>query len=283
MLSRALAALAFSASLAFAGQAAAWSEPAQRTIAELAYARLTPEAQARVDALIAQNPSPEPSCPIASLADAAVFPDCVDGIRRFNDLRRLHYEQRPLCGAADRNGYCKDGECVSEAVKRAAATLADPAALPADKLVALALLAHFIGDLHQPFEMVDNRDDRGQDIRVTLPGSTDRRLTLYGVWTETLPALAVGSGELGPRFLAPLAANNEAAWSRGSVDGWADETHALARALYERLPERPECGRRPRNPEPLDRAYVLSGTNTVKEQLAKAGVRLAAVLNTSLR
>jgi hypothetical protein len=285
MLKRILAACAaLFAGLALAGPAAAWSEAAHRTIADIAYGRLTPEARRAVDALLADATLlGETGCPSATLAEAAVFVDCVDGIRRYNDLRRLHYEEAPLCGAPDKADYCKDGRCVSEAVKRAAAVLADPLALPADKLFALQQLAHFIGDLHQPFAMVDNRDDRGADIRVSLPGSSDRRLNLNGVWENTLPALAVGSGELGARFIDPLAANNETAWSRGTVDEWANETHMLARALYERLPERPECGRRPRNTEILDRGYVLSGVNTVREQVAKAGLRLAAVLNATLR
>ena len=151
-----------------AGPAAAWSEAAHRTIAEVAYARLTPQAKVAVDALIEEGRFPvagalaaEPSCPVATLADAAVFMDCVDGIRRYNDFRRLHYENAPLCGAVDKASYCRNGECLSEAVKRAAAVLADPLALPLDKLFALQQLSSFIGDLHQPYQMIDNRDDRG--------------------------------------------------------------------------------------------------------------------------
>lgn len=291
MIKRAAAGLfALLCALSPAALAAAWSEPAHRTVAEIAYARLTPEARTAVDALIEEGRTPvagslamEPSCPVTSLADAAVFMDCVDGIRRYNDFRRLHYDNAPLCGAVDKNGYCRNGECLSEAVKRAAAVLADPLALPADKLFALEQLAHFMGDLHQPHQMIDNRDDRGADIRVSLPGSADRRLNLHLVWDETLPALAVGSGELGARFLGPLAADNETTWGRGGIDQWALETQQLARSLYERLPEPPQCGRRPRDPPVLTRAYVLSGTTTVREQLAKAGVRLAAVLNATLR
>lgn len=270
--------------LAMAGPAAAWSEAAHRTIADIAYAHLTPEARRAVDRLLADGSLlAETGCPSATLSDASVFVDCVDGIRRYNSLKPLHFEEAPLCGVPNKADFCKNGQCASEAVKRAAAVLADPASLPADRLFALQQLAHFMGDIHQPLDMVDNRDDRGADIRVSLPGSSDRRLNLNGVWAETLPALAVGSGELGARFIAPLAANNEAAWVRGDVDAWAEETRLLARAVYERLPERPECGRRPRNVEVLDRGYVLSGVNTVREQLAKAGLRLAALLNGVLR
>lgn len=267
-----------------ATSAAAWTEPAHRTIAEIAAARLTPEARAAVNALLSESRiSGEPSCPVASLADAAAYVDCVDGIRRFNNLRKLHYEAVPLCGVPDKNSYCKDGQCVTEAIKRASVVLADPLAPRADKLFALEQLAHFIGDLHQPFQMVDNKDERGEDVRVALPGTSDRRMNLHRVWDENLPAMAVGSGELGAAFVAPLAEQNEAAWSRGGIDQWANETHQLGKALYARLPEPAVCGKRPRDTLLLDRAYVQSGTNTVREQIAKAGLRLAAVLNATFR
>jgi len=284
MMKRALAALAALICLAAAQPAAAWSEPGHRVIAEIAYARLTPEARAGVDDLIAQGGlSGEPSCPVYTLADAAVFVACVDGIRQYNDLRRLHYEAAPLCGAVNKNDYCRNGQCASEAVKAAIGVLANPFLPVADRLFALQQLAHFLGDLHQPHNMIDNRDNRGESIRVSLPGSSDRGLNLYRVWDEVLPALAVGSGELGASFIEPLAENNDAVWRAGNIDDWALETQQLARSLYARLPEPPECGRRPRGTPALDRTYVAAGVATVREQLAKSGVRLAAVLNAVLR
>jgi hypothetical protein len=275
-----LAAAALAASLA-ASPALAWGELAHRVVADLAYQRLAPATRARVDALIAEAAvSGEPSCPVASFADAAAFPDCVDGIRRYNELRRLHYEERPFCPPERPRDVCKDGECVSGAVKRAAAALADPAAPPAAKLYALEQAVHFVADLHQPLNMIDNRDDRGEDIRIVLPGSSDRRLNLNRFWNEIVLAPALGGEADGVRYVAPLAQDR---WAEGDVDAWAFETHVLARTIYERLPEPPACGREPRDPEVLDRGYVLAAVPVAREQLAKAAVRLAALLDATLR
>jgi hypothetical protein len=275
-----VAAAALAAALA-GSPALAWGELGHRVVADLAYQRLTPETRAHVDALIAEAAvSGEPSCPVASFADAAAFPDCVDGIRRYNELRRLHYEERPFCPPERPRDVCKDGECVTGAVKRAAAVLADPAAPPAAKLYALEQAAHFMADLHQPMNLIDNRDDRGEDIRVVLPGSSDRKLNLNRFWNEIVLAPALGSEEDGARYVAPLAQER---WAQGDVDGWAIETHALARTIYERLPEPPECGREPRDPEMLDRGYVMAAVGVAREQLAKSAVRLAALLNANLR
>jgi len=273
--------LAGLATAAVAGPAAAWDDLGHRVVADLAYARLTPEAKAQVDALVAGG-SQEPSCPVASLADAAVFPDCVDGLRPYRDLRPLHFEARPFCPAEARGDPCKDGECVTEAVKRAAAQLRDPALPPAQRLYALEQLAHFVADLHQPLNMIDNRDDGGRDIRVALPGSADRRLNLHDFWNDNVVALAVGSEELGYRWLQPVALAGQR-WDEGGIDAWGSETAALARDIYSRLPQPPECGRRTRDPETLDRGYVSAAVPIAREQLAKAGVRLAALLNAALR
>jgi hypothetical protein len=280
---RAALALTAFVGIACAQPAAAWSEVGHRVVADLAYARLTPEAKAKVDALIALSPTTgEPSCPVASLADAAAFPDCVEGVRRYNDLKRLREEDRPFCPAQARGDPCKDGQCLSAAVKRALAVLSDPAALPAAKLYALEQLTGLMAELHQPLAMIDNRDDHGRDIRIVLPGSSDKHLNLHDFWNDQLVALAVGGEDLGVRWLQPVAIAGQR-WDEGGVDAWADETTALARTLYSRLPEPPQCGRDPRNPEALDRGYVSAAVPVAREQLAKAAVRLAAVLNVALR
>jgi hypothetical protein len=268
---------------AAAEPAAAWSDLGHRVVADLAYARLTPETKAQVDALIAQGAAQgEPSCPVASLADASIFPDCVSGIRRYNELRRLHDEGQPFCPAQARGDPCKDGQCASAATKRALAVLGDPAAPPAAKLYALEQVSHFLADLHQPLDMIDNRDDRGRDIRVTLPGSADKHLNLHDFWNDQIVALAIGSEDLGSRWLQPVAQAGQR-WDEGGIDAWAAETTALARSIYAGLPEPPMCGRNPRNPEMLDRGYVLAAVPVAREQLAKAAVRLASVLNATLR
>jgi hypothetical protein len=275
--------VALAAAAALASPAAAWDETAHRVVADLAYARLTPAAKAQVDVMIAQAAvTADPSCPVASLADAAAYPDCVDGIRRFNEMRRWHDEAQPVCPAQARGDPCKDGQCTRAAVKRAIGVLAAPAEPPATRVYALEQLAHFMADLHQPTDQVDNRDDFGRDLRVTLPGSSDKRLNLHDFWNDQLPAVAVGSESLGVRYLAPIAARGKA-WEAGDVDAWANETTTLGRAIYAGLPQPPECGRTPRSPEALSRAYVQAAVPVAREQLAKAAVRLAAVLNATLR
>jgi hypothetical protein len=171
------------------------------------------------------------------------------------------------------------------AVKRALVVLRDRQQPAPARLAALEQVSHILADLHEPMDMIDNRDDQAERLRVVLPGASDKaRLSLRGFWEDNLPALAVGSLETGLPYLRPLATRGEAGWSRGDVDAWALETHQLAaERIYPGLPEVPVCNRLPKAPEPLDRAYVSAAVPVAREQLAKAGVRLAVVLNDALR
>ena len=65
------------------------------------------------------------------------------------------------------------------------------------------------------------------------------------------------------------------AWSAGSTVDWANDTHAVAvRTVYGSLPH--EAGM-------LPASYGLEALPLANEQLEKAGVRLAGVLNGALR
>ena len=269
-----------------AGPAAAWSDLGHRAIAELAYGRLTPQAKAKVDGLIAASgASGESSCPVASLADAATYLSCVEDIGKYSAYRRLHYDAIPFCGPPPpKPQYCRKNQCASEALKQALGVLRDPQTPAAGQLLALEEVAHLVGDLHQPLNMIDNDDDHGERIRVSLPGSSEKRLNLHDAWDQTFVAVAVGSLSTGLPYLEPLARAGARNWSQGTVDDWALETHRTAvEVIYNRLPEPPQCNRNPKAPEILDRAYVSTATPLVREQLAKAGVRLALVLNDVLR
>ncbi len=279
-------AIAGLAAMAAAGPAAAWSDLGHQVIGDLAYTQLQPAVRAKLDALLATSvDSGEPSCPVATLGAAAAYLNCVDGIARFDTYRRLHYDAIPFCAPIPpKVEYCKNGQCASEALKRALGVLRDPLAPSAAKLLALEEAAHLIGDLHQPLNMIDNKDNRGERIRVTLPGSSERRLNLHDAWDQAFVAVAVGSPSLGAAYLAPIVKAGARNWAQGDIDGWAAETHQVAaEVIYARLPERPACNKTPRDPEILDRAYVSAATPLVREQLAKAGVRLALVLNDVLR
>ena len=72
-------------------------------------------------------------------------------------------------------------------------------------------------------------------------------------------------------------------WAKGDVDDWVAESHDVAlHTVYGALPAPPACAKLPDRPEPLGPGYFAAAVPVVRTQLARAGVRLAAVLDASL-
>ena len=263
--------------------ARAWDVEASRVVGLLTYQRLTPAARAKVDAILGAAGAVDGGCRARSLADAADFAACLHG-RRDDFMRDVAYEAISICTAQPQTQGCRDGGCAGAALKREIAALSDPNTGPDARAVALEAVVYLIGELHQPLHAADNGDHSGVRMRVTLPGSSDRRLNLYGVWDEDLVAIAIGDAETGLPYLAPLADAHAADWSQGGVDDWLADSHRVAVTdVYGRLPVPPPCGHPPDKPEALDRAYIDYGAGVVRTQLAKAAVRAATVLNAALK
>jgi hypothetical protein len=268
-------------------RARAWDTEADRLVADLAYSRLTPAVKARVDRIIADaGPIGDSGCRIRKLADAPWLAECLHG-RRIDFMKNVRYDAIPICGDQADTRPCPNGVCASLVLRRAIASLKaanlDPNATPAGRAVLLATVAYLMAETHEPLHAADNGDSSGGRVRVGLPGALNGRLTLYGVWDEDFIAEAVGSEETGLPYLKPLADVKGPEWAQGDLDSWLSDTHRVAvDDVYKRLPDPVPCGHAPSKPELLDRAYVAMAVGSIRIQLAKAGVRLAVVLNDAL-
>ena len=262
-------------------RARAWDPEADRVVAQLAYERLTPATRAKVDALLAGGPEVS-GCQASTLDDSARFTDCLHG-QKADFMRDLPYDAIPLCGAVPKTRWCPDGRCASEALKRFIAELKDPTVPRLEKVRALEAVAYLVAELHQPLHAADNGDHSGDRVRVVLPGALKAKATLYSVWDNDLVASAIGTAETGLPYVRVLANANGDAWAKGDVDDWVSETHDVAlHVTYGRLPQPPACNKLPDRPETLGPDYFAAAVTAVRAQLAKAGVRLATVLNASL-
>lgn len=259
--------------------ALAWDAEAHRIIAQLAYERLDPGAKAAVSTLIAHSSDQAtPECPVNSFEDASVWPDCVRRERRrFGYLSPMHYQDFPICGPVSKAESCPDGACVVDEIRRALATLKDRNRRAADRVQALEEVTHFVGDLHQPLHASDNHDRGGNSVRVIVNG---HRSNLHHVWDTDVVEHAVGRSEAqAVAELQLLVEHNAAAWSRGGIETWLEESHQVAVSyVYGRLHQRPTCGS-PAPDQVISSAYLDGAAPIVRQQLARAAVRLALVLN----
>ncbi|HEY2016214.1 MAG TPA: S1/P1 nuclease [Bryobacteraceae bacterium] len=243
----------------------AWGPEGHRLVARIAWEQLTPAVRERVAAILA----PDQTLPsIASWADE---------IRRARpDTAPWHYIDIPIEKShLDMTRDCAKGDCVIAKIPEMRKTLQDPAATAIQKREALMFLVHMVGDMHQPLHCSDHEDRGGNSVRVIF---FDKQSNLHSVWDSGLIGRLPNEEELFPE-LSRTAAQHAKKWSKGTVEGWAEQSHKVAQKLvYGKLPKVADG-----TPVPLDATYETLADPAIKLQIERAGDRLAKVLNETLR
>ena len=168
-------------------------------------------------------------------------------------------------------------DCVVDKINEFAIQLAAPGTTPAEKLIALKFLLHFVGDLHQPLHASDNNDAGGNGKAVTAAGLGSGKL--HGFWdTQFVQRLGTDSGTVAQGIVTTITPAQAQQWAQGSPADWAQEAFQVAKTqVYGKLPKPGKTGT-----YTLPATYVTASGPIVSTQLAKAGVRLAQVLNQAL-
>ena len=257
----------------------AWGEKGHRITGLVAQSLLTPLARERLKDLVGDE----------DLATIALYMDRNRASleERIPGSRKWHYDNLPVCDADTRSPaqLCSDGNCASARLREYTRALSDPHASMDKRRFAVYVLVHLIGDIHQPLHAGDHEDAGGNDIKVAIPGSNTPRLNLHGAWdVELIERLYGGQDE--QAVAAQLIARygkQFSAWDRGSTQDWLRESNQLARALaYGSLPGFACAAPTPAEPVTLSPDYLAAASGVIPEQLARAGARIARVLNRAL-
>ncbi len=270
-----------------------WWETGHRTVARIAAAHLTPAARIRI-ARILNVPDN-----LDAIADAlAAGSTWADEIKKETHTDDWHFIDVTLQDSrSDMGKRCKDDNCVLARIRLFTAQLA---AQKADgrwsESDALRFLVHFIGDVHQPLHAISDADLGGNCERIDPP--INEAKSIHGLWDGGIVnALDASDQVLASRidsYIAALSESERKNLSSGSVEDWTWESHELARkVIYEKLhiPTEPAlfpngCAEAPAEitsfKAQIDSLYVDDMKPLVRDQLAKAGLRLAKVLNESL-
>ncbi len=300
-------------------RAAAWGCEGHRIVALIAMAHLTPDVARQVDDLLRQNvidpelkrfcgPSAEP------MVDASTW---ADDIRDAQPVTfPYHFIDLPL--RAKKGSYpvaraCPKG-CLLSAIDMFTRTLQQDQDA-AHRAEALRFLIHLVGDAHQPLHDSDDGDRGGNCVPITYLGREPRRSNFKGVFTgnyspnlhSAWDTLIIRSMlENKPRTLKEFAeyldfsnAKRAKKWAKGAPVQWVWEGQGLAKKVaYGTLPVRPpvedvqdmaDCegnnhvsARRLELHEEIKTPYEAKAEVVIEEQLEKAGLRLAALLNHTL-
>ena len=317
MLPRPLAAILLALStFAAVPSAEAWGCKGHEVVALIAERHLSDRArQVAIDLLATQLTDPHlaHTCPETGdrFVDASTWADDIRRVRP--ETGPWHFIDIPR-GApeSDLSRYCPPASgCITTALAEELQILRDHRLAPEARADALRFAIHFVGDIHQPLHASTNNDLGGNCVPVTFFGHTpapadgQRAIfipNLHEVWdTEIIERFIVGKSvwdfaeELERKFSGPISA-----WQGQSGDftAWAWESHELAEQIvYGHLPhllpiETPRpINKCPARREVATRAGLLDPDENladdyqavaaaiIQEQLAKAGARLARLLN----
>jgi len=256
---------------ATSGTAVAWGDTGHRIICEIAYRLSSPETKAEISRLI------QIDAEFDFFNDSCIWPD--HPRTRASD----HFINLPRSS----DGIPIDGKCplastcTLTAIQKEMAVLSSSASSDADKLASLKFLGHWVGDIHQPLHVSFEDDRGGNDIAVSGECGTN----LHSTWDTCLFQNAVGSDipAAVKSLLNSLTPGMKEKWSITKPLDWANETFAITKA-----PATGYCVQRasscdlPWGTVVVDSAYLQINVPLLREQLQKAGVRLAHLLDTAL-
>jgi S1/P1 Nuclease len=188
-------------------------------------------------------------------------------------------------------------DCAVDKIEQFAKELRDPATLPGERLMALQFLLNLVGDIHDPLYTIEHNDQGGQCVALLPPGAgTPVRLRAY--WDDTLVAESEGKDPVkaADAIVARLTPAEIRKWSSSSPADWAQEANAVAKEVTYSFDKEAAAGKfafpmRKGEHDPcgtvsvyrVDAGYRERAIAAIKEQLAKAGIRLASLLRDNLQ
>jgi hypothetical protein len=276
-----LAALAL---LLLPSPAFAWWEYGHETTAEVAMKLVKPRTKLSILALLKQQKVLEtPKCLARTIEEASVWPDCIKTLGdRFSYAFSWHFQDVEICKQFDLKEPCANGNCVSSQIARAQRMVADRELPARDRLMALAFLVHFVGDLHQPLHGAEHDGDQGGN-KVKASYGVIPRTNLHSIWDGLLAERAISSPPPGADgILSEVSPEQRAELAKGTIQDWGRESWEIARTqVYGSVIVDP-CAKPAPEKVAMDEATIERLIPVVRLQVAKGGIRLARLLDEAL-
>ena len=250
----------------------AWGDEGHKIVCEIAMRLAVPSTRAEIRRLIKTDSE------FDFFSDSCTWPDHP----RKRAAEHFINLARDSSGLASNDLCPRAQECVLSAIQVEVALLSSNGADDEAKLEALKYLGHWVGDVHQPLHVSFEDDKGGNNISV----SGECQGKLHAAWDSCLVVKAVGTdvAAAATDLMKSITPAKIEEWTHSDPVDWANESFAIA--------ERPETkyctqqGAACELPAPakvkIDAAYVEANTPIVREQLQKAGVRLAHMLDAAL-
>jgi len=213
-----------------------------------------------------------------SLAEISTLPDFIKSDPKWDHAKKWHYidieDNSKYDDHQNKNQIKVEPQNIFEAIDSISSNW-NKAKDKNEKLMNLAFLVHFFGDLHQPLHIGRKSDRGGNTIELNWFG---KKTNLHAIWDEELIDFHKLSYTEYVQFLMNNTLLNKLDFSL-SKKQWVSEALSLRPLLYSSL----ELIKDSKWKNNWEYRYVFLTKKVVDEQLYKAGRRLAAHLEELLK
>lgn len=255
-----------------------------QAVCQIAYDELSMSAREEVDRLISVDPAYD------TFAASCLF---ADGPPR--QQTENHYLNVPRSFRAITTNECPMADtCLFPAIENDTKVLTDTNNSDADRLFALKLLGHWLGDIHQPLH-ISYQDDRGAN---SIPQTNGEEFSnLHSAWDSDIIEQRVGNDyrQVAAELRAEISDLDRSDWMFDSPVEWANESYqiTISRRVEYCTQKLGACWYSKDNMmlnegEDLREVSITSGytarhRKTIELRIKQAGIRLAALLNAALQ
>lgn len=171
--------------------------------------------------------------------------------------KNVNYAEAPLLESGD----------IVRALNEQIAILDNPASSREQKQLALKIVIHLLGDIHQPMHTGHASDRGGNDWKIKL---FRRDTNLHSVWDNLPDNVHEWSYTEWAEQIDRINPEESMHILNGNPDKWCEETYNIGRDVYDQTPEN----------SIVSYDYIAKWSPIVEQQLLRGGLRLADILNT---
>jgi hypothetical protein len=231
-----------------------WGQTGHRVIGQIAENHLSRKAKKNIEKILGDE----------SLAIVSIWMDEVRSDRAYDHTHDWHWVSIPDNSTYDACEKNSDGDVIEAIGRMKEILMADDASLEKKK-EALKFMVHLVGDLHQPLHVGNGMDKGGNDVKIKWFYKSSN---LHRIWDSgIIDKKGLSYTELATSI--DHATKEEISdWQKGNPKDWAQECMGLRSQVY-------AIGEK----DNLSYQYMYKNWGLVQDQLEKAGVRLAGLLN----
>lgn len=237
-----------------------WGQKGHDTVAYIAECNLTPEAKAAAEKLLDGK----------SIVYYANWLDNASHTPEYAYSKTWHYKNIDA-GETFESARKNDKGDIVTALTEQMEILGDKSKSKEERALALKMVVHFLGDIHQPMHLGHASDLGGNRWEVRYFKSPKN---LHSVWDSSLVESAHkwSYTEWQQQIDRATPEEKSEILSLSAPSDWAKETYEIGKEVYEKTPQDTN----------IEYNYIAEWTPVIEKQFLRGGLRLADILNRQL-